>query len=154
MSPLLQVPPSFFVTHNFVTRMTYIVDAVLLQQGHEALVASNRTIKSGRSGIKTIGKSLTKPLNRFSKDGLVRYIISLPLNSLPVVGTVVFLFYNGASWYQHAVWYQNAVNGRLDTCTDWILERSQERKLDLDTTRGISSSKGSIRSKGNRTWRR
>ncbi|KAJ3890616.1 hypothetical protein GG344DRAFT_49110 [Lentinula edodes] len=72
-----------------------LFDAVLLQQGHEALVSSDRPVKSSRSGIKTIGKSVTKPLNRFSKDGLIRYIISLPLNSLPVVGTIVFLFYNG-----------------------------------------------------------
>ncbi|KAJ3997120.1 hypothetical protein F5050DRAFT_1799232 [Lentinula boryana] len=72
-----------------------IFDAVLLQQGHEALVSSARRIKSGRSGIKTIGRSVTKPLNRFTKDGLIRYLISLPLNSIPIVGTIVFLFYNG-----------------------------------------------------------
>ncbi|KAF9070707.1 hypothetical protein BDP27DRAFT_1382711 [Rhodocollybia butyracea] len=80
-----------------------IFDAVLLQQGHEALVASKREIKTGRSGIKIIGNSVTKPLSRFSKDGLMRYIVSLPLNSLPVVGTIMFLFYNGE---YHARYFQ------------------------------------------------
>ncbi|KAE9402234.1 hypothetical protein BT96DRAFT_964833 [Gymnopus androsaceus JB14] len=85
-----------------------IFDAVLLQQGHEALVASNRSIKSGRSGMKTIGQSISKPLSRFSKDGLVRYVVSLPLNSLPIVGSIIFLFYNGlkAGPRYHARYFQ------------------------------------------------
>jgi len=71
-----------------------IFDAVLLQQGNETLVSRGREVKS-RSGAKSLGKEITKPLNRFSKAGMLRYLISLPLNSLPVVGTAVFLLYNG-----------------------------------------------------------
>ncbi|KIK63956.1 hypothetical protein GYMLUDRAFT_161497 [Collybiopsis luxurians FD-317 M1] len=85
-----------------------IFDAVLLQQGHEALVSSDRRIETRRSGIKTVGKSLTKPLSLFSKDGIIRYIISLPLNSVPVVGTTIFLLYNGqkAGPRYHARYFQ------------------------------------------------
>ncbi|ESK96821.1 hypothetical protein Moror_6617 [Moniliophthora roreri MCA 2997] len=73
-----------------------IFDAVLLQQGHESLVARGRVVKAGQSsGIKTLGKSITKPLNRFTKEGIIRYLISIPLNSIPVVGTVIFLLFNG-----------------------------------------------------------
>ncbi|KAF8755679.1 Etoposide-induced protein 2.4 (EI24), partial [Rhizoctonia solani] len=32
----------------------------------------------------------------FSKEGIIRYILSIPLNFIPVVGTVFFLGYNGA----------------------------------------------------------
>lgn len=32
-----------------------------------------------------------------SVDGVVRYVLSLPLNFIPVVGTVFFLGYNGQS---------------------------------------------------------
>ncbi|KAF5372984.1 hypothetical protein D9758_001780 [Tetrapyrgos nigripes] len=86
-----------------VTRMFFlenvqdkIFDAILVQHGHENLVASSRQLrKDNYSGFKTVGKSLKKPLNRFGRDGMIRYILSLPLNSLPVVGTVLFLFYNG-----------------------------------------------------------
>jgi len=42
-----------------------------------------------------IGKTLRKPLNKFSTEGILRYLISLPLNSIPIVGTVVFLIWNG-----------------------------------------------------------
>nr|GAT58008.1 predicted protein [Mycena chlorophos] len=41
-------------------------------------------------------KSVSKPLHRFSREGILRYVVSLPLNLLPVVGTVLFLLYNGA----------------------------------------------------------
>ncbi|KAF8078177.1 hypothetical protein FPV67DRAFT_1402800 [Lyophyllum atratum] len=71
-----------------------IFDAVLLQQGHEQLVSRGREVKS-TSGIKKLGKSISQPLNTLSKEGILRYIISLPLNSLPVVGTVLFFVYNG-----------------------------------------------------------
>lgn len=40
-------------------------------------------------------KGVSKPLSRFSKEGLLRYIVSLPLNLVPMVGTVLFLLYNG-----------------------------------------------------------
>ena len=73
----------------------FLVDAVLLQQGNESLVARGREVKSNSSGMKLLGKSITKPLNRFSKDGLVRYLLSIPLNSIPVIGTFLFLLWNG-----------------------------------------------------------
>ncbi|TFK42803.1 hypothetical protein BDQ12DRAFT_597801 [Crucibulum laeve] len=73
-----------------------IFDAVLIQQGNEKLVSRGREVRTS-SGFKTLGKSVTKPLNRLSKEGILRYIISLPLNSIPAVGTVLFLLYNGTS---------------------------------------------------------
>ncbi|KAF4615072.1 hypothetical protein D9613_002851 [Agrocybe pediades] len=72
-----------------------IFDAVLLQQGNQALVERGREVRSNSSGFKVLGKSITKPLNRMSKDGILRYIISLPLNSIPGVGTALFLLFNG-----------------------------------------------------------
>lgn len=44
--------------------------------------------------MKILGKPLTMPA-QFTKDKLIRYLISLPLNSLPVVGTGLFVVYNG-----------------------------------------------------------
>lgn len=72
-----------------------IFDAVLVQQGNAQLVESGREIRSSSSGVKSLGKSLSKPLNKFSPEGVLRYIVSLPLNSIPVVGTALFLLYNG-----------------------------------------------------------
>ncbi|KAJ8078408.1 hypothetical protein AAF712_012081 [Marasmius tenuissimus] len=88
---------SSLVARNFFIgpAQDQIFDAVLLQQGNESLVSRGREVKSTSSGMKLLGKSITKPLNRFSKDGIVRYIISIPLNSIPVVGTFLFLLWNG-----------------------------------------------------------
>lgn len=93
-----------------------IFDATLLQLGHDALVGKGRQFTTSSSGIKKLGKSVTKPLEKFSTAGIVRYIVSLPLNALPVscrlpiyhyfdfiveqiiakvVGTGLFLLYNG-----------------------------------------------------------
>ncbi|THV08065.1 hypothetical protein K435DRAFT_177979 [Dendrothele bispora CBS 962.96] len=90
---ILLVSKTFFLE----SAQDKLFDAVLIQQGHEELVAQSRQIKARgtSSGFKIVGKSLTKPLNRFSKEGLIRYILSIPLNSIPVAGTIIFLFYNG-----------------------------------------------------------
>lgn len=71
----------------------------MLQQGNEQLVSKGRVVTKSSSGMKKLGASVAKPLNRFSKEGLIRYAISLPLNALPVVGTVLFLLYNGTYPY-------------------------------------------------------
>jgi hypothetical protein len=68
-----------------------------VEQGYDVLVRRGREVQSNSAGFKVLGKSLIKPLDRFSKEGIVRYIVSIPLNSIPVVGTVFFLIYNGTA---------------------------------------------------------
>jgi hypothetical protein len=74
-----------------------IFDAILIQRGHTELVSQGRKINksSGRNGAVTLGKELLKPVKRLSAEGLVRYLITLPLNLVPGVGTAVFLALNG-----------------------------------------------------------
>lgn len=59
------------------------------------------------SNVRILGRILTRPLSKFSTDSVVRYIITLPLNFIPVVGTAFFLGYNGAS--KEAIIYINSV---------------------------------------------
>ncbi|CAE6501183.1 unnamed protein product [Rhizoctonia solani] len=87
---------------NIIARTFYLgpaledlFDETLLLQGQTALVSNGRELTT-QSGSKALGRLLLKPLNRFSKDGIIRYILSIPLNFIPVVGTVFFLGYNGA----------------------------------------------------------
>jgi len=91
-----------YVIVNFFTRAFVLgqigidlFDAVLVQKGHVALVERGRQINDSGGKSKQLGRLLTKPLSRFSLDSMVRYVISLPLNFIPVVGTVVFLGFNG-----------------------------------------------------------
>ncbi|GAA6017725.1 hypothetical protein JCM11491_001183 [Sporobolomyces phaffii] len=73
---------------------TRIFDAILIQRGHSALVEKGRAINRSSGGSVTLGKVL-KPVKRLSADGLIRYLITLPLNLVPGVGTAVFLGLNG-----------------------------------------------------------
>ncbi len=82
------------ITDGVTATLMILVDAVMIQQGHADVIQRGREIKSS-NGVKTLGKSITSPLSRFSKAGIIRYIISLPLNALPFIGTALFLLYNG-----------------------------------------------------------
>lgn len=72
-----------------------VFDETLLLQGQTKLVSNGREVTTV-SGKKALGNLIMKPLNRFSKEGIIRYILSIPLNFIPVVGTIFFLGYNGA----------------------------------------------------------
>lgn len=87
--------PSLPALQRVLTAPAPPVDAVLLQQGHDALVERGRTVSKTRGGIRKLGKSVTAPLSRFGPAGIARYLVSLPLNALPGVGTALFLLYNG-----------------------------------------------------------
>ncbi|WVR04485.1 hypothetical protein IAU60_001489 [Kwoniella sp. DSM 27419] len=105
LSFILAVPlvlSEAYVVINFMTRALLInqagvdlFDAVLLSKGHSTLVEAGRQVTSSGGASKQLGTLLMKPLSRFSTDNVVRYLLTLPLNLIPVVGTVFFLGYNG-----------------------------------------------------------
>ncbi|TDL23745.1 hypothetical protein BD410DRAFT_897353 [Rickenella mellea] len=74
-----------------------VFDATLVHEGQTSLVAKGRELKSGsnKEGVKKLGTMLTKPLQKFSPEQLLEYVIMLPLNLIPVVGTAVFLILQG-----------------------------------------------------------
>ncbi|KAL1412690.1 hypothetical protein Q8F55_000437 [Vanrija albida] len=87
-----------FIGKNFLLGQlnTDLFDAVLVQRGYSALVENGRAVTTKRgTNVRVLGKILTRPLSKFSTDSVVRYIITLPLNFIPVVGTAFFLGYNG-----------------------------------------------------------
>jgi len=74
-----------------------LFDATLMVKGHESLVGNGRSLgKKGGSVAKRMGTRLSKPLSRFSAASIARYIISLPLNFVPGLGTALFLLFNGS----------------------------------------------------------
>lgn len=76
--------------------LTDTFDLVLLETGNQKLVQNGRELTSGSSSALTrLGKLAKKPLTLFSVESLVRYLIRLPLNFIPVVGTVIFLMVQG-----------------------------------------------------------
>ncbi|TFK85674.1 hypothetical protein K466DRAFT_600976 [Polyporus arcularius HHB13444] len=86
------------------TALTHVFDATLAAQGQSQLVKDGKT-RTQSSATRSVGSALVKPFQAFSKDGIVRYLLTLPLNFIPAVGTVLFLLYNGHAsgpgWHSH-----------------------------------------------------
>ncbi|KAL2161194.1 hypothetical protein VTH06DRAFT_8413 [Thermothelomyces fergusii] len=72
-------------------------DGTLLARNRGDVVAEGREVKTRGDSIERLGKALKKPFERLSTDELVRYVMYLPLNFVPVVGTVTFLLLRGRS---------------------------------------------------------
>nr|ODN85615.1 hypothetical protein L203_04865 [Cryptococcus depauperatus CBS 7841] len=82
-----------FLTRGFLMGQLSIdlFDAVMVQKGHQVLVEHGRQISSTGGKARQLGSLVAKPLSGFSVDNLVRYVLTLPLNFVPVVGTAFFL---------------------------------------------------------------
>ena len=86
------------VCKNFVVGDALVdtFDGTLLSQNCEGLVADGRVVNPGRGdSIARLGKVLKRPFERFTPTALVRYVMYLPLNFIPVVGTVIFVAVQG-----------------------------------------------------------
>ncbi len=70
-------------------------DGALLSRDCTTLVSEGRQIKSGGDSITRLGKLLKKPFAKFSPNALIRYLLYLPLNFIPVVGTIIFIILQG-----------------------------------------------------------
>ncbi|KAF1809986.1 hypothetical protein P152DRAFT_422072 [Eremomyces bilateralis CBS 781.70] len=67
-------------------------DGTLLTRNMTALVKPGRELKTNSSDpVGKLGKLLTKPFSNFTPQALLRYFLYLPLNFIPIVGTVVFI---------------------------------------------------------------
>lgn len=89
---------------NVISRSWFLQDALLdtfdgtlLSRSQQDIVAEGRQIKGGRDPIEKLGKILKSPFEKFSLQALVRYVIYLPLNFIPLVGTVIFVMLQGNS---------------------------------------------------------
>jgi hypothetical protein len=87
-------------------------DGVLLARNHTAIVAEGRQLKAGNFNdpIGKLGKLLKSPFEKFTPKALVRYVMYLPLNFIPVVGTVMFVLLQGRS-------RGNSVHTRVRSCS-------------------------------------
>jgi hypothetical protein len=87
-------------------------DGTLIARNETGVVAEGRQIKSGSDPINKVcaprhgqyvigtdtgqlGKLLKSPFEKYSPKALIRYVMYLPLNFIPVVGTIIFVFIQG-----------------------------------------------------------
>ncbi|KXN90468.1 Regulator of rDNA transcription protein 8 [Leucoagaricus sp. SymC.cos] len=75
-----------------------LFDQVMVMEGHESLVARGREIRMHGRDVRVLGKEINiKPglVDDLTRGSAIRYLITLPLNSIPGIGTAMFLMYNG-----------------------------------------------------------
>jgi hypothetical protein len=71
-------------------------DGTLVARDCAALVAAGgRQVGSGRDPIARLGKLVTRPFAKLAPTAIIRYLMFLPLNFIPVVGTVAFVLLQG-----------------------------------------------------------
>lgn len=70
-------------------------DGVLVSKNATNLVSDGRQIKAGSDPIAKLGKLIKKPFAKFTPSALIRYFLYLPLNFIPVVGTIIFVVLQG-----------------------------------------------------------
>ncbi|KAM0717904.1 hypothetical protein Q7P37_006236 [Cladosporium fusiforme] len=85
-------------------------DGTLVARGHPELVAKERQVKGGGAGdvIARLGKLAGKPFAKFTPKAIIRYFMYLPLNLIPVVGTVAFVILQAKKFgpQAHARYFQ------------------------------------------------
>ncbi|EAW11537.1 EI24 domain-containing protein [Aspergillus clavatus NRRL 1] len=99
---LLVLSESSTIT-NFLARsylladtLTDTFDGTLVARGQAPLVAQGRQLKSpGKGAVARLGKMLSRPLERAKPAALLRAIVLLPLNLIPVVGTLLYVYVQG-----------------------------------------------------------
>ncbi|KAJ0382821.1 hypothetical protein COL922a_011767 [Colletotrichum nupharicola] len=83
---------------NFVSR-SYLLqealldtfDGTLLSRDEDGIVKEGRQVRPGSDPMQKLGKILKNPFERFSPKALIRYLVYLPLNFIPIVGTGIFI---------------------------------------------------------------
>jgi Etoposide-induced protein 2.4 (EI24) len=98
---LLTLSESSTIT-NVITRIFFIEEALidtfdgtLLSEECTSLVSEGRQVNSGGDNIARLGKLVKQPFAKFTPNAIIRYLLYLPLNFIPVVGTFIFIVLQG-----------------------------------------------------------
>ena len=83
-------------------------DGTLLSRNLTSLVSTERQIKPGSDSVAKLGKIMKKPFARFTPKAIIRYFMYLPLNFIPVFGTILFVILQGRKFgpNAHARYFQ------------------------------------------------
>lgn len=69
----------------------------MVSKGQTELLSTKRQVKSGNNPMARLGKLASKPFQRFTPTAIIKYFMYLPLNFIPIVGTVIFIILQGKS---------------------------------------------------------
>jgi len=87
------------ISRNFLIQDALVdtFDGVLVARHQTGILAEGREVKSGNFNdpIGKLGKLVKSPFEKFTPKALIRYVMYLPLNFIPIVGTVIFVLLQG-----------------------------------------------------------
>ncbi|KAH7029454.1 uncharacterized protein B0I36DRAFT_325812 [Microdochium trichocladiopsis] len=85
------------ISRNFLLQDALLdtFDATLVAKNATDIVQEGRELKSGSDPMARLGKIIRSPFAKFSPKAIIRYVMYLPLNFIPVVGTVAFILIQG-----------------------------------------------------------
>ncbi|KAG5921244.1 hypothetical protein E4U42_005929 [Claviceps africana] len=109
------------ISRNFILQQAILdtFDGTLVSRDAIQIVRGGREIKSGSDPISRLGKTLKNPFSKFSPTALLRYVMYLPLNFIPVVGTVAFLYLQARNRGE-------MVHGRYFQLKEWSTSQKRE----------------------------
>ncbi|KAI1004184.1 hypothetical protein K3495_g4026 [Podosphaera aphanis] len=89
-------------------------DGVLVAKKQTGVLSEGRELKSGNFNdpIAKLGKLVKSPFENYTPKALLRYVLYLPLNFIPVIGTVLFVLIQGRS-------RGNSVHNRYFQLKNW-----------------------------------
>jgi len=70
-------------------------DGTLVSRNMTGIVSEGRQLVPGGDSMAKLGKIMKRPFAKFTPKALIRYVMYLPLNFIPVVGTVLFVILQG-----------------------------------------------------------
>jgi len=96
-------------------------DGVLVSRHQTGILAEGREVKSGNFNdpIAKLGKLVKSPFEKFAPAAIIRYFLYLPLNFIPVVGTVLFVLIQGKT-------RGNSVHTRYFQLKNWNASRKDQ----------------------------
>lgn len=104
-------------------------DGTLLTCSMTPLVSHGRTVKgsSAVDAVSRLGKLAKKPFERFTPSAIIRYFMYLPLNMIPVVGTILFIVLQAKRLgpLAHARYFQLKGMGKREK-EEWIETRGPQ----------------------------
>ncbi|KAI2781391.1 hypothetical protein F4815DRAFT_467507 [Daldinia loculata] len=108
------------ISRNFLLQDALLdtFDGTLVAKDAIGIVSEGRQLKSGQDPIGRLGKILKNPFSKFTPKTLIRYVMYLPLNFIPVVGTIIFIILQGRT-------RGSSVHGRYFQLKGWA--PSQQR---------------------------
>ncbi|EMR68237.1 putative protein family protein [Eutypa lata UCREL1] len=109
------------ISRNFLLQDALLdtFDGTLVARNATSIVSEGRQLKSGSDPISRLGKILKSPFSKFSPQAIVRYVMYLPLNFIPVVGTIMFLLIQGRG-------RGKTVHGRYFQLKEWSQSQQQD----------------------------